>query len=165
MKNRMKNQITSPVTILNLKRHSQSNAFSKITHKILGSKKLYLIIIFLLGSILYCNAQTNDMIAVNFSNTNNGISNPVKTNHEMDGLPGTPSSIYSESLKVDENNNIMVQIENENLNGADVAIVKVIVNGVITQKLVFKGETMSCVEFPDIVKTKKPVRNTHNICE
>ena len=68
-------------------------------------------------------------------------------------------------MKVDENNSMIVQIENDNSTGSEVSIVKVIANGVITQKLVFKGETMSCVEFPDLVRTKKPAHRTHNICE
>jgi hypothetical protein len=138
----------------------------KIHHSFLSGKKISLILFFSLCSILYGKAQTaNEMIAGNFSDNDLAINNPIKVNYELEGVPVTPPTINSQVLKIDDNNSIVILIENDNSSGSEVSIVKIIANGVTTQKLVFKGDSMSCVGFPSLERAKNTAKKAHDRCE
>lgn len=138
-----------------------------IHNKYFRNKKVHLIMFFLICSIFYGKAQTvNELIAGNFSDNDLEISNPIKVNYELSGLPAiTPPAMNNQVMKIDDNNSITIQIENQNTNGAEVSVVNIIANGVTTQKIIFKGESMSCVEFPGLNNTKHTSKRSQNRCE
>src|SRR5258708_39500384 len=72
--------------------------------KYFRNKKVHLIMIFSICSIYYCKAQTcNEMIARNFSDNDLEISNPIKVNYELSGLPAlTQPSINNQEMKIDD---------------------------------------------------------------
>ena len=137
-------------------------------HKLSGNKKALMLVIFSLCCYLSGNAQTNnyEMIAGNFTNNVSAIPNPAIVNYEPSGtVTPPPPVIKNQVVQIDENNSIIIQIEKDNSKGDKVTTVNIVAYGVITQKLTFKGDSMSCADFPGLVKTVHTPKIIHNRCE